>query len=197
MPTILVIDDNRAVSTALEVLFSLHDIDTLHAESPDAGLALLREQPVDLVIQDMNFTQDTTSGAEGERLGLEYVQRVARETQNEAASRELDVLAATGEQVTIALLAMALIKRGYPAVSLLADQICIHTDNKFGKARITAVDNQRLLQELEQGHIVVAAGFQGRDFEGNVTTLGRGGSDTSAVAVAAAVLERQWRWQRQ
>ena len=68
MPTILVIDDNRAVSTALEVLFSLHDIDTLHAESPEAGLALLREQPVDLVIQDMNFTQDTTSGAEGERL---------------------------------------------------------------------------------------------------------------------------------
>jgi aspartate kinase len=82
---------------------------------------------------------------------------------------------------------MALIKRGYPAVSLLADQICIHTDNKFGKARITAVDNQRLLQELEQGHIVVAAGFQGRDFEGNVTTLGRGGSDTSAVALAAAL----------
>jgi len=68
MPTILVIDDNRAVSTALEVLFSLHDIDTLHAESPEAGLALLREQPVDLVIQDMNFTQDTTSGAEGEQL---------------------------------------------------------------------------------------------------------------------------------
>jgi len=68
MPTILVIDDNRAVSTALEVLFSLHDIDTLHAESPGAGLALLREHPVDLVIQDMNFTQDTTSGAEGEQL---------------------------------------------------------------------------------------------------------------------------------
>ena len=68
MPTILVIDDNLAVSTALNVLFSLHDIDTLHAESPEAGLALLREQHVDLVIQDMNFTQDTTSGAEGEQL---------------------------------------------------------------------------------------------------------------------------------
>ena len=68
MPTILVIDDNRAVSTALEVLFSLHDIDTLHAESPAAGLALLREQPVDLVIQDMNFSEDTTSGLEGEQL---------------------------------------------------------------------------------------------------------------------------------
>ena len=68
MPTILVIDDNPAVSTALEVLFSLHETDTLHAESPEAGLHLLQEHPVDLVIQDMNFTQDTTSGAEGERL---------------------------------------------------------------------------------------------------------------------------------
>lgn len=112
---------------------------------------------------------------------------LAQQIDPKAASRELDVLAATGEQVTVALLAMALIKRGFPAVSLLADQICIHTDNKFGKARITAVDNQRLWQELEQGHIVVAAGFQGRDFEGNVTTLGRGGSDTSAVALAAAL----------
>lgn len=112
---------------------------------------------------------------------------LAQQIDPRAASRELDVLAATGEQVTVALLAMALIKRGFPAVSLLADQICIHTDNKFGKARITAVDNQRLWQELEQGHIVVAAGFQGRDFEGNVTTLGRGGSDTSAVALAAAL----------
>lgn len=112
---------------------------------------------------------------------------LAQQIDAKASSRELDVLAATGEQVTIALLAMALIKRGYPAVSLLADQICIHTDNKFGKARITAVDQQRLQQELEQGHIVVAAGFQGRDCEGNVTTLGRGGSDTSAVALAAAL----------
>lgn len=112
---------------------------------------------------------------------------LAQQIDPKAASRELDVLAATGEQVTVALLAMALIKRGFPAVSLLADQICIHTDNKFGKARITAVDHQRLQQELEQGHIVVAAGFQGRDFEGNVTTLGRGGSDTSAVALAAAL----------
>lgn len=104
-----------------------------------------------------------------------------------ASARELDVLAAAGEQVTVALLAIALVKRGYPAVSLLADQICIHTDNKFGKARIEQVDTARLQQELEQGHIVVAAGFQGRDFEGNLTTLGRGGSDTSAVAIAAAV----------
>ena len=68
MPSILIIDDNASVGTALEVLFSLHDIDALHALSPEAGLALLEQQPVDLVIQDMNFTEDTTSGEEGEAL---------------------------------------------------------------------------------------------------------------------------------
>lgn len=112
---------------------------------------------------------------------------LAQQIDTRAASRELDVLAAAGEQVTIALLSIALIKRGYPAVSLLADQVSIHTDNKFGKARIERIDTERLYAELEQGHIVVVAGFQGRDMEGNVTTLGRGGSDTSAVALAAAL----------
>ncbi len=112
---------------------------------------------------------------------------LAQHIDPKANARELDVLAASGEQVTVALLALALVKRGYPAVSLLADQICIHTDNKFGKARIERVDTERLQTELEQGHIVVCAGFQGRDFEGNLTTLGRGGSDTSAVALAAAL----------
>ena len=112
---------------------------------------------------------------------------LAQQIDVKAAPRELDVLAAAGEQVTVALLAIALIKRGYPAVSLLADQVCIRTDNKFGRARIEAVETRRLQQELEQGHIVVVAGFQGRDVEGNLTTLGRGGSDTSAVALAAAL----------
>jgi aspartate kinase len=112
---------------------------------------------------------------------------LAQQIDVKAAPRELDVLAAAGEQVTVALLAIALIKRGYPAVSLLADQVCIRTDNKFGRARIEEVETHRLQQELEQGHIVVVAGFQGRDFEGNLTTLGRGGSDTSAVALAAAL----------
>jgi len=112
---------------------------------------------------------------------------LAQQIDVKAAPRELDVLAAAGEQVTVALLAIALVKRGYPAVSLLADQVCIRTDNKFGRARIEEVETHRLQQELEQGHIVVVAGFQGRDFEGNLTTLGRGGSDTSAVALAAAL----------
>ena len=112
---------------------------------------------------------------------------LAQQIDGKATARELDVLAATGEQVTVALLAIALVKRGFPAVSLLADQVCIRTDNKFGKARIEQVETERLAQELEQGHIVVVAGFQGRDVEGNLTTLGRGGSDTSAVALAAAM----------
>lgn len=112
---------------------------------------------------------------------------LARQIDSRASARELDVLAASGEQVTVALLAIALIKRGYPAVSLLADQAGIQTDNKFGKARVAQIETSRLLAELEQGHIAVVAGFQGRDIEGNLTTLGRGGSDTSAVALAAAL----------
>ena len=112
---------------------------------------------------------------------------LARQIDARASARELDVLAASGEQVTVALLAIALIKRGYPAVSLLADQAGVLTDNKFGKARVEQVDTGRLLAELEQGHIAVVAGFQGRDIEGNLTTLGRGGSDTSAVVLAAAL----------
>lgn len=112
---------------------------------------------------------------------------LARQIDARASARELDVLAASGEQVTVALLAIALIKRGYPAVSLLADQAGVRTDNKFGKARVEQVATGRLLAELEQGHIAVVAGFQGRDIEGNLTTLGRGGSDTSAVVLAAAL----------
>ncbi len=112
---------------------------------------------------------------------------LAQHIDERAASRELDVLAASGEQVTVALLAIALIKRGYPAISLLADQVGILTDNKFGKARILSVSAERMQQELEQGHIVIVPGFQGRDAEGNLTTLGRGGSDTTAVALAAAL----------
>lgn len=101
--------------------------------------------------------------------------------------RELDMLLASGEQVTISLLAIALIKRGYSAVSLLANQIGLRTNNRFNKARIIDIDNKRMLTELQQGHIVIVAGFQGVDDEGNITTLGRGGSDTSAVAIASAL----------
>ena len=103
------------------------------------------------------------------------------------SGRELDVLVSTGEQVTIALLSMALQKRNCDAVSCTGGQLNIRTDNKFNKARIQGIDADRLKKLLEDGNVVVVAGFQGIDDEGNITTLGRGGSDTTAVALAAAV----------
>ncbi|MFY8328957.1 aspartate kinase [Pseudoalteromonas sp. ZZD1] len=112
---------------------------------------------------------------------------LAKQIDARPSSRELDVLLTTGEQVSVALLAMAIIKRGHSAVSLLADQVNIQTDNMFGKARITDVAATRLKQELEHNRIAIIAGFQGRDVEGNITTLGRGGTDTSAVEIAGAI----------
>ncbi|MBT8123368.1 MAG: aspartate kinase, partial [Gammaproteobacteria bacterium] len=100
--------------------------------------------------------------------------------------RELDVLVSTGEQVTIALLSMALQKRDCDAVSCTGGQLNIRTDNKFNKARIQDIDGEHLKKLLNDGNVVVVAGFQGVDSEGNITTLGRGGSDTTAVALAAA-----------
>lgn len=101
--------------------------------------------------------------------------------------RELDVLLATGEQATIALLSMALEKLGCPARSYTGQQVHIRTDNVHGKARIMDIDGDRVRRDLDQGRVVVIAGFQGVDEEGNITTLGRGGSDTTAVAMAAAL----------
>ncbi|MGR5066552.1 aspartate kinase [Photobacterium sp. DNB22_13_2] len=101
--------------------------------------------------------------------------------------RELDVLLSTGEQVTIALLAMAINKRGYPATSLTGDQLGIRTDTVFNNATITEVETEVVTELLERDHIVVVAGFQGRDSRNNITTLGRGGSDTTAVAIAGAL----------
>ncbi len=113
---------------------------------------------------------------------------LANEIQGDAPrGRELDVLLSTGEQVTIALLAMALQKRGCAAVSSTGRQLGILTDNKFNKARIKSINGARLKKSLDEGYVVVVAGFQGVDEEGNITTLGRGGSDTTAVALAAAV----------
>ena len=101
--------------------------------------------------------------------------------------REYDVLVSTGEQVTIALLSMALKKRGCPAVSYTGSQVHILTDDAHTKARILDIDESRIRGDLEAGRVVVVAGFQGRDEHGNITTLGRGGSDTTAVALAAAL----------
>jgi len=112
---------------------------------------------------------------------------LAKAIQDQPVPRELDVLLSTGEQVTIALLAMALEKRGCAARSYTGHQVHIRTDSTHNKARIVDIDDQRIRKDLDQGRVVVVAGFQGMDEAGNITTLGRGGSDTSAVALAAAL----------
>ena len=101
--------------------------------------------------------------------------------------REYDVLVSTGEQVSVALLSMALNDLGQRARSYLAHQVKIVTDSSFSKARIMEIDSERIREELARGNVVVVAGFQGVDEEGNITTLGRGGSDITAVALAAAL----------
>ncbi len=112
---------------------------------------------------------------------------LAKEIDNVPYERELDVLVSTGEQVSIALLALTLIKMGYKAKSFLGFQIPIYTDGVFTKARITEIKPDNLKKALKEGYIPVVAGFQGIDRENNITTLGRGGSDTTAVAIAAAL----------
>jgi aspartate kinase len=112
---------------------------------------------------------------------------LARELARDPDPRELDVVAATGEQVTIGLLAIALREMGLKARSYTGAQVRILTDNAHTKARILAIDEERMRADLAEGTIVVVAGFQGVDEDGNITTLGRGGSDTSGVALAAAL----------
>jgi aspartate kinase len=121
------------------------------------------------------------SGETDRLLGL------AREINPQPEGRELDVLLSTGEQVTIALLAMALEGRGCPARSYTGAQVHILTDSAHNKARIRDIDGARVRRDLADGRVVVVAGFQGVDEHGNITTLGRGGSDTTAVALAAAL----------
>jgi aspartate kinase len=118
---------------------------------------------------------------------MQLAQEVGGSTGLENHTRELDVLLASGEQVSIALLAMAIRAAGGKSISFLGHQIRIRTDSSFSRARIRAIDCSALTSALEEGMIPVVAGFQGIDDEGNITTLGRGGSDTSAVAIAAAI----------
>mgnify|MGYP001817353779 FL=1 len=112
---------------------------------------------------------------------------LAHEIQDRPVPREMDVLVSTGEQVTTALLSMALNKRGVKAKSYNGSQVRILTDDAHTKARIREIDDERLRADLEVGYVIVVAGFQGVDEHGNITTLGRGGSDTTAVALAAAL----------
>ena len=112
---------------------------------------------------------------------------MAKTLQKEPVPREMDVLLSTGEQVTIGLLSMALNEMGCPAISFTGSQIAITTDSIHTKARIQHIDIAPVREQLKAGKVVVVAGFQGRDPKGNITTLGRGGSDTTAVALAAAL----------
>jgi len=121
------------------------------------------------------------SGETNRLLGL------ARELNPDADARELDVIASTGEQVTIGLLSIALHKLGLKAKSYTGFQVPIRTDSAYAKARILAIEEANMRRDLETGHVVVVAGFQGIDAGGNITTLGRGGSDTTGVALAAAL----------
>ena len=130
---------------------------------------------------DMVVVVSAMSGETNRLVGL------AQEINSKVRGRELDVLLATGEQVTIALLAMALEKRGYTAKSYTGGQANIVTDSAHNKARIKSIDHQKMRRDLDDGCIVVVAGFQGVDEASNITTLGRGGSDTTGVALAAAL----------
>ncbi|MEM1403231.1 MAG: aspartate kinase [Pseudomonadota bacterium] len=130
---------------------------------------------------DVVVVVSAMSGETNRLIGL------AHEIQDQPVPREFDVLVSTGEQVTTALLSMALQKRGKLAKSYNGSQVRILTDEAHTKARIREIDDARLHKDLADGHVVVVAGFQGVDADGNITTLGRGGSDTTAVALAAAL----------
>mgnify|MGYP000203194131 FL=1 len=112
---------------------------------------------------------------------------LANQIDDKAPAHEMDVLVSTGEQVTIALLSMALIKKGVLAKSYTGSQIKMLTDSAHGKARIMDIQCANMQKDLDDGNVIVVAGFQGVDENGNITTLGRGGSDTTAVAMAAAL----------
>jgi aspartate kinase len=112
---------------------------------------------------------------------------LAKELAEDPDPRELDVLLATGEQVTVSLFSMFLRSQEVPAASLLSHQARIYTDRSYGRARIIGIDTTRIREELKKNRVVTVAGFQGVDEVGNITTLGRGGSDTTAVAIAAAL----------
>ena len=112
---------------------------------------------------------------------------LAKEVASEPDPRELDVMVSTGEQVTIALVAMAMMQLGLRAKSYTGPQVRILTDSAFNKARIMRIDEDAIRADLDAGCVVVVAGFQGVDEQGNITTLGRGGSDTTGVALAAAL----------
>ena len=117
----------------------------------------------------------------------DHLVELAEEVSSSPSKREMDMLLSTGEQVSMSLLAMALETRGYPAVSMTGWQAELQTEKVHRNARIVSLKGDKIRAKLDAGNIVVAAGFQGITEDGEITTLGRGGSDTTAVAIAAAI----------
>ncbi len=153
---------------------SVGSVDRIRAVAEKVRTSVLQGHQLVVVVSAM-------SGETNRLLGL------AAEISAYASAREMDVILSTGEQVTIALLAIALQSLGCDAVSYTGGQVAIQTDNAYSKARIKNIDSDKIKSDLAEGKIVVVAGFQGVDNLGNITTLGRGGSDTTAVALAAAL----------
>lgn len=141
----------------------------------------------DAVIKEKDTGNDVVVVVSAMGHTTDYLMKMAREISPNPSAREMDMLLSTGEGVSIALLAMAIQEKGYDAISMNAMQIGIITENVHQKARIIDIKTDRLKENLEEGKIIVVAGFQGITEDGDITTLGRGGSDTSAVALAAAL----------
>ena len=153
---------------------SVGSVERIHAVADRVARSLESGQEVVVVLSAMAGETDRLEG-------------LARDVAKEIAPRERDVLLSSGEQVSIALLAMALIERGFAARSYLGWQVRIRTDDAHTRARIEHIDTDALSEDLKSGITPIVAGFQGIDAHGNMTTFGRGGSDTTAVAVAAAI----------
>jgi aspartate kinase len=153
---------------------SVGSVDRIRAVAEKVRSSVLQGHQLVVVVSAM-------SGETNRLLGL------AAEISADASAREMDVILSTGEQVTIALLAIALQSLGCGAVSYTGGQVAIQTDNAYSKARIQNIDGAKIKSDLADNKVVVVAGFQGVDGSGNITTLGRGGSDTTAVALAAAL----------
>ena len=153
---------------------SVANVDRINAVAERVGKFKKEGHQIIVVVSAM-------SGETNKLIGL------AEDMMGSPEPRELDAIVSTGEQVTAGLTALALINRGIPAKSYSGNQIKILTDQAHTKARILKIDDKAIKQDLDAGNVVVVAGFQGVDEHGNVTTLGRGGSDTTAVAIAAAI----------
>ena len=139
------------------------------------------------VIREKNNGNDVVVVVSAMGHTTDHLVKMAKDLNPNPSAREMDMLLSTGECVSIALLTMAIQAQGYKAVSFNATQIGILTENVHSKARIVDIKTEKLKKNLEEGNIIVVAGFQGVTEDGEITTLGRGGSDTSAVALAAAL----------